>query len=233
MRKKLGLLKKSSTSSTSSSLATQYLPAIYQPTVDIEGTTGFEDNNDLIYVYYWVHDEYIYSYYLPGYYVIEVTLVFRDEDHPNPEKDLWYDVYRLSIYLRIEDIETFFIVINKQTGETTRLSFIGLYLWINLDQPPVYFAPIYSSSTTFFNEDGAHERAKITSFVVVDGEHPVIYINTWNHAMAEFDNNPDLSKIYIKTWAGDVPLVMGTRLNAENGITGENLYIIEDLEEVP
>lgn len=130
----------------SSDIAYEYLPKLYQPTSDIS------NGNGLLRTYAKVFDEDIYGYYLPEKYIIEVTYVFSDEDYPNPFLDWLYDRFREIAWGRIEDIETFFIVVDKSTGEIDRLSFIDLQLlqvtgqyfivWVNVD-------PCYSGSSTW------------------------------------------------------------------------------------
>ncbi|MFQ6076505.1 MAG: hypothetical protein ACE5Z5_10290, partial [Candidatus Bathyarchaeia archaeon] len=61
-------------------IAKQFAPLLSQPVDDISSPAS----NGLKSVYADVHDENVYGHPLPGYYAIEVTLVFYDEDHPNP-----------------------------------------------------------------------------------------------------------------------------------------------------
>jgi len=151
----------------SSSIASEYLPKLYQPVSDIS------NGNGLIKTYAKVFDEEVYGYTLPGKYVIEVTYVFSDEDYPNPYLDWLYDRFREVAWGRLEDIETFFIVVDKNTGDITRLSFIGLQLlqvtgqysivWVNVD-------PCYSGSSTW--NDAAHNFKKLNSFSTY-GSHSI------------------------------------------------------------
>lgn len=199
-----------------------WLPALYQPTMDIN------NGNGLICTYSRLFDETVYDYVLPGYYIIEVTYIFADEDHPNPIIDWWWDAFRMTFYGRIKDIETFFIVVNKATSSIVRLSFIYVYLWWGTVPPEVReWAPIYSGSNTWSQE--AHFWAKVsTGITYYIGNHPKIYVNTWNHAMAECDNNPSLTKTVFATFTS----TEGNREVAEN-MHSSIVYWDEWLEESP
>jgi hypothetical protein len=202
----------------SSSIASDYLPRLYQPTSDLN------NGNGLIKTYAKVFDENIYGYHLSGKYIIEVTYVFADEDHP--DWDWLYDWVRLTYWDRIQDIETFFLVVDKSDEEVDRLSFIGLelqrynYLWYSI-------SPIYSGTATW--EEAAHEREKIYSFNTY-GDHPIVYVNTWNHAMGEDDNNPSMADSSFNTWQN---YVEGSRMDAENDYTTTIIYINEKIGECP
>ena len=63
----------------------------------------------------------------------EVTVVFLDEDHPNPIVDLIYDIFRFFRYGHVKDVETFFISENE-----------------------VYFPGVYASATSFFEMENLH-----------------------------------------------------------------------------
>lgn len=205
------------------SVAYDYLPKLYQPISDIN------NGNGLIKTYAKVFNENIYGYYLPGKYIIEVTYVFNDEDHPNPVIDAAYDWYRRISWGRFEDIETFFIVVDKKTGKINRLSSIGLKLlvydpttgsmWTNI-------APSYSGSATW--DTAAHERAMIYSFRTM-GTHPIVYINTWNHAIGENDNNPFMADAAFSTWLNPVD---GSRMDAEDDYSSIH-YWDETVKESP
>ncbi len=102
----------------------------------------------------------------------EVTVVFSDEDHPNPLIDIVYDIYRLFRYGRVVDIETF--VIKKDT---------------------VLFPDDFASVSSFHQTENLHTRAEIPidEFELFDGEL-VVYVNTWNHM---FSNKPLRGLTYI------------------------------------
>ena len=210
----------------SSSIASAYLPRLYQPVIDIN------NGNGLIDTYVKVFDEKIYGYSLPGKYIIEVTSVFADEDHPDPTMDKLYDAYRLVSWGRIEDLETFFIVVDKTTGKSERLSFIELWM-IRFYPPsqiqPVKIQPCYSGDETWDATFGPHFRAKITSFSKYY-QHPILYVNVWNHALGEKDNNQGMSKSRYDTWYS---YSSGSRKDAENDYNILYWYLVEGTYESP
>jgi hypothetical protein len=95
----------------------------------------------------------------------EITVVFKDEDHPNKFLDPLYDLYRLMKWGRIKDIETFYIYRDK-----------------------VVFPDDYASVTSFYQTKNLRTHAEIPldEFQKFDGKIAV-YVNTWNHM---FSNKP-------------------------------------------
>ena len=148
-------------STATSSIALAYLPRLYQPAIDIN------NGNSLIDTYAKVFDERIYGYSLPGKYIIEVTFVFADEDHPNSILDRMYDALRLTTWGRIEDLETFFIVVDKQTWTSEKLSFIKLWLlrYVEGVRKVLNVSACYSGDETWNTFIGSHLRAKITTLM--------------------------------------------------------------------
>lgn len=200
--------------------SSSYVAAMYQPTSDINNGNGWYKT------YAQMNDQSIYSFALPGYCVIEVTDFYNDEDHPT--LDAAYDLTRQSIWGRIQDLETYFILVNKSTGSITRLSFQGLTLY-SLGTP-YSILPIYSGTSTWNNE--AHNSAKVTSFSYYSTTtHPKVYVNTWNHALGEIDNNTSMSKTLKQTWTNTF---IGNRMNAENSIPSFlRTYDNEDMAVAP
>jgi hypothetical protein len=210
-------------STVASSVASAYLPRLYQPTVDIYNLNGLIDT------YARVFDQWVYGYYLPGKYIIEVTFVFADEDHPIWDEE--YDALRLVNWGRIEDLETFFIVSDKSSGISEKLSFIGL--WLNRKDGGsteyVEIDPCYSGDYSWLTLVGPHLRAKITSFSKYY-QHPILYVNVWNHAIGEEDNNDWMSKVRFDTWNS---YTNGNRKDAENAYNFRYTYTGEGLNESP
>jgi len=139
--------------------------------------------------------------------VVEVTLVFSDEDKPpaGSLEDLWYDVWRLVTWGRLEDVETFYIV---NDGRRLRVEYRGLTLVLSETLGLREIGPIGSGSKEFA------EAAHIED-VEVAGTTPLeLYVNTWNHAISLRDNNPDVEKAVFGL--SDVDVRVGSRLDAEN-----------------
>ena len=64
--------------------------------------SDIENGNDIESVYYDIEYDKLRLY-------VEITVVFKDEDHPNGLIDWIYDMIRKRKYKRIEDVETFFL----------------------------------------------------------------------------------------------------------------------------
>ena len=118
-----------------------------------------------------------------------VTLVFEDENlREHGVFDFIYRIYRFFKYGRTVDIETFEI----QDGEFD-------------------FRKIYSGDHTLF-KDSIHETKKVAiKYYFQDTNHPVVFVNTSNHALAEKDNNHDFWKREYVAWSKEVPVIYGEK----------------------
>ncbi|RLE62628.1 MAG: hypothetical protein DRJ38_09330 [Thermoprotei archaeon] len=182
--------------------------------VDLEGiidsivipSKDLEDGNGLEALYVCAYKGDFYGYPLSGKIILEVTLVFSDED--SPSRDVEYDVWRLVAWGRIEDIETFFIVMNEETGKVEKISFRGLTIRMKDWPNERRISPIGSGGASYTS--AAHEL-----LIFEDGDGPlVIYVNTWNHALSLNDNNIFLEKHSYRL--GDIKVHVGKRVDAEN-----------------
>ncbi len=102
----------------------------------------------------------------------QITVIFLDEDHPNPVIDFLYDIYRFFVWHRIYDIESFRVYEDR-----------------------ILFPDDFASVTSFFQTENLHTRNEIplNDFETEDGQI-VIYVNTWNHM---FSNRPLHGYTYI------------------------------------
>ncbi|MDK2886607.1 MAG: hypothetical protein PWP54_1165 [Thermosipho sp. (in: thermotogales)] len=117
----------------------------------------------------------------------EITVVFWDEDHPNPFIDLVYDIYRFFKWGRFYDIETFFISKNS-----------------------VIFEDDFSDSFSYFQTENLHNFKEIPfDEFEKDGNKIIIYVSTWNHM---FSNKPLPDTEYITYFPGNL---VGTRSEVE------------------
>lgn len=112
----------------------------------------------------------------------EITLVFEGEKlRKHAIFDFLYKKIRLAIYHRTKDIETFYV-----------------------DSEYFEFPGIYSGDATLFddtihNDKESVEKRKI-KYHYQDKNHPIVFINTSNHAMASHDNNHDFWKLEYIPW---------------------------------
>lgn len=127
-----------------------------QITLPIFSIPVFDQENGLIEVFHEV-EEYKTR--------ISVTVVFKDEDHPWCLVDNLYDAYRYFKYGRVEDIETFYLLLNDD-GSIKGVEFPG----------------VFSGSHKFEDTKDLHGSAVFESGEIsfIYGR-PIIYVNTWNH----------------------------------------------------
>jgi hypothetical protein len=136
---------------------------------------------------------------------LEVSLVFNNEQLRKFSLfgvlDAAYREFRLQKYGRIFDIETFTI----RLGKPKDLSPASNYFT---------FKSIYSDrygliyDTIHGDPDGP---ARPVKYYLNGQEHPIVFVNTSNHAMAEHDNNPSLWKWEYIPWDDRAPLAIGTK----------------------
>jgi hypothetical protein len=123
----------------------------------------------------------------------QITLVFQDEMlRKHGILDGIYRYIRLLRYKRIVDIETFLFRDNQ-----------------------FFFEDIYSGQSNLF-EDTIHNQKTIpVKYYFQDKNHPVIFVNTSNHALAPHDNNHDLWKWEYVPWIKEIPIKLGTKTRQE------------------
>ena len=208
-------------------LARPFVPRLWQPNADIQ----YPALNGVWKIYVDVHDQQVYDYYLPSYYIIEISIVWFDEDFPDAFWDGVYDTQRMSSWGRIQDIETFFICVHKTVMETKWLSFIACEIywlghgWRTID-------PAYNNIDTFYYWLAQHMEGRVYegSFQQT-GEHPILWVNTWNHMMGQTDTNPTIPDTSHDFW--NWTIYWGNRYRTENEIIGSTWYDNERILELP
>ena len=123
----------------------------------------------------------------------QITLVFQDEILR--KHGIFDDIYRyirLIKYKRTVDIETF-----------------------SFSNDQFVFDDIYSGDSNLF-EDSIHNQETISAkYHFQDKNHPVIFVNTSNHALAPHDNNHDLWKWEYVPWSKKIPIKLGNKTREE------------------
>jgi len=129
--------------------------------------------------------------------VIEITVIFYDEDHPSGLVDGLYDIYRRFKYRRVRDVETFFFHFNIAGVGASRFDFPGTY----------------AREQVFSERKVEHFSAEVPAgeFEYIQSR-PVIHVTTWNHLFREKATEPDIVTVAV----GDYPVYPGTREDAEN-----------------
>jgi len=139
-----------------------------------------------------------------GTYNIEVSILFNNERlRQHGILNSLYESIRRHLYGRTMDLETFKIHITKNP---TNNHFI--------------FEGIYSNNNEI-NTDSIHGDKKPPppkhpiKYYFNNQNHPIIFINTSNHAMAEHDTNNKLWKWEYIPWLTDTPIKLGTLTRKE------------------
>lgn len=140
---------------------------------------------------------------------IEVSLVFNNEQLRRFSLfgilDSAYREFRLQKYGRIFDIETFKIHLGKQddlSKESNYFTFKHIYS----DRHGLIYDTIHG--------DPSGPPRSIKYFLNAQ-DHPVVFVNTSNHAMAEHDNNPALWKWEYIPWDEKTPIKVGSKSRKE------------------
>lgn len=149
--------------------------------------------------------------------IIEVSIMFNNEQlRRHRIVNGFYEKFRLFFYGRKIDIETFRIYLPTEIFGDNYFTFEGIY-----------------SGVFGIIEDNIHEdikspppRRNISSYFM-DHYHPVVFINTSNHAMAEIDNNPTLWKWEYQPFEEKSPVIFGTKSREE--INNQFTSVIERL----
>lgn len=128
----------------------------------------------------------------------EVTLIFNGEElRKHALLNPLYRWYRSWRYSRTVDVETFNILLRDETPEV-------------FDFSPEGYNPIYSGEKTVENDDVHIDKAGVTiKYYFVNPRHPIIFVNTANHAMAEHDTNHRIWKWEYVGWGKGSPIVFG------------------------
>ena len=160
---------------------------------------------------------------------VEVSLLFNNEElRRHKHLDRIYSKIRLVLYGRTRDVETFRIhlVKHKSYGDTSNDVMNG-----ENDNPSedknnernnrytggdhFVFENIYSGQysieydTIHLDKPPAPERP--IEYYFLDYYHPIIFINTANHAIGEHDNNHEIWKWEYIPWVKKAPVKLGIK----------------------
>jgi hypothetical protein len=128
---------------------------------------------------------------------IQVSILFNNEElRQHKIANRLYEWFRSWFYGRVIDVETFFIVLKDDNN------------------PALFDFPFIYSAENSIQYDSIHiDRYGITiKYYFGNLRHPIIFINTSNHAMAEHDTNHRLWKWEYIAWQKDGPIEFGEKL---------------------
>ena len=137
--------------------------------------------------------------------VLEVTLIFNNEELRKFSLfNKIYEKIRLIIYGRIMDIESFRIYLDQDRMQNNKLYiFEKIYSNIGNNQYGLKYDTIHG--------DQPEAPKRKVKYYFIDYKHPVVFINTSNHAMAESDNNHEIWKWEYIPFLNDSPVIFGTK----------------------
>ncbi|MGD6852260.1 MAG: hypothetical protein ACQCN6_09405 [Candidatus Bathyarchaeia archaeon] len=135
-----------------------------------------------------------------GSYTVEVSILFNNERlRQHGFLNSVYEAIRRLIYGRVMDLESFKILVAKDPTDD-RFVFEGIY-----------------SGDAEMNEDSIHgDKAPPPApkhpvkYCCLARNHPVVFINTSNHAMAEHDTNEKIWKWEYIPWSTNAPIKLGS-----------------------
>jgi hypothetical protein len=139
-----------------------------------------------------------------GSYVIEVTLIFNNEElRKHSYKGVINSIYekiRNLLHGRTLDVESFKMVVKPNKNNPLLIEDISLiFKGIYSDYP--------NEPHTLADDNIHYDKESNVKYYFQDTRHPVIFINTSNHAMAEDDNNRRLWKWEYIPWVKDKPVI--------------------------
>jgi hypothetical protein len=129
---------------------------------------------------------------------IQVSILFNNEElREHKIVNRLYEWFRSWFYGRIIDVETFFIVLKEN----------------KYNDPELFDFPLIYSAENSIEQDSIHvDRYGITiKYYFGNLRHPIIFINTSNHAMGEHDTNHRLWKWEYIAWQKDGPIKFGEK----------------------
>lgn len=128
---------------------------------------------------------------------VELTVIFDDEDRPDAVSDFIYDMIRMPLFGRSEDIESIFVECKANPMKVESIEFPGTYSdgadWAAA-------APLHGHATVPIGKFERRELGKASPrksrlFGAAD-TGPLIWINTWSHLFGETNANPKMEMVF-------------------------------------
>lgn len=166
------------------------IPAIYQPAIDqlknfVREIHCSKISND------------------SNHFIIEVSVMFNNEQlRRHKVLNRFYEKFRLFFYGRIIDVESFRIYSSSAQADIPYFTFDRIY------------SENYGIEEDNIHGDAIPKRRYVYTYLA-DHFHPVVFINTSNHAMAEKDNNDTLWKWEYRPFDDKSPVIFGAKSRDE------------------
>jgi hypothetical protein len=133
----------------------------------------------------------------------EFTVVFNDEHlRKHGILESFYRFLRPFLYGRLTDLESFRVILEGNVA--SYFVFPGIYS----GKSDIREDSVHGDSGRFFLRRAPRRRVK---YHYSNRMHPIVFMNTANHAMAEEDNNTTLWKWEYVPWEADSPIVYGKK----------------------
>ena len=190
----------------------EFVPIIYQPAID--SLRNF------------VREVHCKKYANPDLTTdLEVSLLFNNEAlRRHKILNRIYEKMRHVFYGRVLDLETFRVHLDSDNDTLYKSANADHNKNINYngnskDGDYFIFQNIYSGKHGI-EEDTIHLDSKPhvlhnIEYYFIDRYHPIVFINTANHAMSEHDNNHELWKWEYIPWIKKAPIKFGTKSRQE------------------
>ncbi len=132
----------------------------------------------------------------------EITLVFNDEHlRKHSILESFYRFLRPYLYGRLTDLESFRVI--REGNAASYCVFPGIYSGkSNIMEDSIH------GDREWFLRKAPRRRVK---YHYSNTMHPIVFINSANHAIAELDNNQTLWKWEFVSWKPDSPIVYGNK----------------------
>lgn len=142
--------------------------------------------------------------------ILEVTLIFNNEELRKFSLfNKIYEKIRLIMYGRIMDIESFRIYLDPDLIQNHKLySFENIYSNIGDNEYGIKYDTIHG-------DPPPNAPKRKVKYYFIDYGHPIVFINTSNHAMAETDNNHEIWKWEYIPFLHDSPVILDTKSRNE------------------
>jgi hypothetical protein len=166
---------------------------------------------------------------------VEVSLLFNNEElRQHKYLNEIYSIIRLILYGRTQDVETFKIHITKNKDDKSQKGVTDDNMMNEEDKAQngnkeinknnkrnsnnhFIFEGIYSGEydieydTIHLDKPPPPPQKRKIEYYFLDHYHPIVFINTANHAMSQHDNNHDIWKWEYIPWVKKAPIKLGLK----------------------
>ena len=148
----------------------------------------------------------------------EITLIFQDEQlRKHFLFDFFYRIFRLFKHKRIVDVESFYF----HRGEKQSFTFPGIFSGNS---------SLFDDNIHFDNPIKGRVEKRPVKYFFKNKKHPIVFVNTSNHALSPEDNNHDMWKWEYIPWSKDIPIKLGTQTRKEVE-KNQNIILRKKLQE--